>query len=219
MLDEFQFAIHHFVSTLPDEIKIKAQKVHDELLANPTADESQIKLAFHDIGVLEYPYRHAYADLIQMKEEGKLNALVLEHVDPPVRAVIEPHLKDGVHLDALLHSHFLTEQLTPEQIYQIEDGINISKRKLGEAIKKHVSDDTASYETILAKWNAYVKMVEAKIAELKALAPKGDDSQKQEILNRVQYYREGFLLTEPDPDLDEIEKEIAYWTETFAEEV
>ena len=62
-------------------------------------------------------------------------------------------------------------------------------------------------------------MVEAKIAELKALAPKGDDSQKQEILNRVQYYREGFLLTEPDPDLDEIEKEIAYWTETFAEEV
>ncbi len=219
LLDEFQFAIHHFVATLPDEIKTKAQQVHDELAADKTADETSIKLAFHDVGIQEYPYRHAYEDLIATKEEGKLNELVLEHVDTAVRTVIEPHLKSGVHLDEIMRSDLLEEKLTPEQIYQIEDGINVAKSKLAEAIKKHVSDDTASYEALLAKWMGRAKEIEGKIDELKALAPKGDENQKSEIMNRVQYYREGFLLTETDPDLDEIQKEIEYWKEAFAEEV
>ena len=219
LLDEFQFAIHHFASTLPDEIKTKAQKIHDDLLSDESANESSIKLAFHDVGIQEYPYRHAYEELIQTKEEGKLNDLVLEHVDAPVRAVIEPHLKSGVHLDELMHSDLLSENLTPEQIYQIEDGVNVAKSKLGESIKKHVSDDAASYESLLTKWTNRAKEIEAKIAELKAFAEKGDEGQKLEILNRVQYFREGFLLTEIDPDLEEIQQEINYWNETFAEMV
>ena len=48
------------------------------------------------------------------------------------------------------------------------------------------------------------KEIELAITELKAFAEKADENQKQEILNRVQYYREGFLLTETDPDLEEI---------------
>jgi hypothetical protein len=32
-------------------------------------------------------------------------------------------------------------------------------------------------------------------------------------------YKEGFLVTEPDPDLKEIEEEISYWKESLAEEV
>ncbi len=218
LLDEFQFAIHHFVATVPDEIKINAQKLHDALLADKTADETSLKLAFHDIGVQEYPYRHAYEELIHTKEEGKLNQLVSEHVDAPVRAVIEPHLNAGVHLDELMRSDLLSEQLTPEQIYQIEDGINVAKSKLAEAIKKHVSDDNASYETLLAKWTSHAKEIELAITELKAFAEKADENQKQEILNRVQYYREGFLLTETDPDLEEIKNEIEYWQDAFQEE-
>ena len=219
LLEEFQFAIHHFVATLPDEIKTKAQQIHDELAADNTADETSIKLAFHDVGIQEYPYRHAYEELISTKEEGKLNELVLEHVDASVRSVIESHLKSGVHIDELMHSDLLENQLSPEQIYQIEDGINVAKSKLAEAIKKHVSDDTASYESLLAKWMNRAKEIETKIEELKSLASKGDENQKQEILSRVQYYREGFLLTEVDPDLEEIKKEIEYWNEAFTEEV
>lgn len=218
MLDEFQFAIHHFVSTLPDEIKIKAQKVHDDLLSDQTADESTIKRAFYDIGVQEYPYRHAYDELIHTKEEGKMNQLVLEHVEPNVRAVIAPHLESGVHVEELIKSDLLAEKLTPTQIYQIEDGIAVAKSKLGEAIKNHVSADMAAYESLLAKWKQHTESIEVKIDELKALATKGDENQKVEILGRVEFYREGFLVTEVDPDLNEIQKEIEYWNETFAEE-
>lgn len=219
LLDEFQYAIHHFVPTLPEEIKAEAQSIHDQLEADKTADEAMIRREFHDIGVKEYPYRHAYDELIHTKEEGKMNQLVLEHVDEAVRGVIEPHLNAGVHLDELVKSDLLAESLTPEQIYQVIDGIAVAKSKLGEAIKNHVSADTAAYETLLQKWNDHVKMIESKLAELLELAKKGDEGQAAEIKEKVQMYKEGFLVTEPDPDVKEIDEEIAYWKEAFAEEV
>lgn len=219
LLEEFQYAIHHFVPTLPNEIKEDAQRIHDELLADKTADEGMIRRAFHDVGVREYPYRHAYEELLQTKEEGKMNQLVLEHVEESVRRVVEPHLASGVHLDELLRSDLLAESLTPEQLYQVVDGVAVAKSKLGEAIKSHVSADVASYEALLQKWNDHVRMIEAKLAELLAFAKKGDEGQAAEITGRVQMYKEGFLVTEPDPDVSEIDEEIAYWKETFAEAV
>lgn len=218
LLDEFQYAIHHFVPTLPDEIKEEAQKMHDELLADKTVDEGTIRRSFYEIGVKEYPYRHAYDDLIHTKEEGKMNQMVLEHVDESVRKVIEPHLNAGVHLDELVRSDLLAESLTPEQIYQVVDGIAVAKSKLGEAIKSHVSADTNAYDALLKKWNDHVKLIESKLAELSELAKKGDEGQVAEIKGKVQMYKEGFLVTEPDPELKEIEEEISYWKEAFAEE-
>jgi len=219
LLDEFQFAIHHFVPTLPDTIKQEAQKIHDDLLADETTDETTIKQAFHDIGVQEYPYRHAYQELITTKEEGKMNQLVLEHVDGAVKAVIEPLVKDGVYVEELVKSDLIAEKLSPEQVYQIEDGIMVAKSKLAEAIKKHVSDDEAAHEALLKKWQEHTKTIEEKIETLKAFAQKGDETQKTEILNRVQFYKEGFLVTEEDPDPKEIDEEIAYWQEAFEEAV
>ncbi|MCX6714460.1 MAG: hypothetical protein NTX72_01460 [Candidatus Uhrbacteria bacterium] len=218
LLDEFQYAIHHFVPTLPEEIKVEAQSIHDQLESDKTADEAMIRRAFHDVGVKEYPYRHAYDELIHTKEEGKMNQLVLEHVDEAVRKVIEPHLNAGVHLDELVRSDLLAEHLTPEQIYQVVDGIAVAKSKLGEAIKSHVSADAAAYDALLKKWNDHVKMIEGKLVELLAFAKKGDEGQASEIKGKVQMYKEGFLVTEPDPDEKEIEEEISYWKETFAEE-
>ena len=218
LLDEFQYAIHHFVPTLPDEIKAEAQKIHDDLEADKTADEAMIRRVFHDVGVKEYQYRHAYDELIHTKEEGKMNQLVLEHVEDAVKKVIEPHLNAGVHLDELIRSDLLAENLSPEQIYQVVDGIAVAKSKLGEAIKSHVSADTAAYDALLQKWNDHVKMIEGKLAELLDLAKQGDEGQASEIKGKVQMYKEGFLVTEPDPDLKEIEEEISYWKEAFAEE-
>jgi hypothetical protein len=219
LLDEFQYAIHHFVPTLPDEIKEEGQKIHDELETDKTADEAMIRRAFHDVGVKEYPYRHAYDELIHTKEEGKLNQMILEHVDDAVRSVIGPHLNAGVHVDELVRSDLLSESLSPEQIYQVIDGIAVAKSKLGEAIKSHVSADMAAYDILLKKWNDHVKMIEGKLSELLGLAKQGDEGQASEIKGKVQMYKEGFLVTEPDPDLKEIEEEISYWKESLAEEV
>ena len=144
-----------------------------------------------------------------------MNQLVLEHVDSIVRSVIESLINDGVHLEELVKSDLIVEKLSPEQIYQIVDGIMVAKSKLADAIKKHVSDDEVAYEALLAKWQQKTKEIEEKINELATFAGRGDESQKAEILNRVQYYKEGFLVTEEDPELKEIEEEISYWKEAF----
>ncbi len=217
-LDEFQYAIHHFVPTLPEEIKAEAQKIHDDLEADKSADESMIRREFYDVGVQEYPYRHAYDELVHTKEEGKMNELVLEHVDDAVKKVIEPHLSAGVHLDELLRSDLLAEKLSPEQIYQIVDGVAVAKSKLGDAIKTHASADAAAYDALLKKWEDHAKLIESKLVELSELAKKGDEGQAAEIKEKVKTFKEGFLVTETDPDLNEIEEEIAYWKEQFAEE-
>ena len=44
-----------------------------------------------------------------------------------------------------------------------------------------------------------------------------DPKWKDEILNKVERFREGFLVTEEDPELEMVEKEIEYWKDTFGE--
>jgi len=219
LLEEFQYAIHHFVPTLPEEIKEEAQNLHDTLLADKTSDESSIRLAFYTVGVKEYPYRHAYDDLLHTKEEGRLNQLVLEHVEADVRAVLKPHLDSGVHIDELVQSDLLEEKLSPEQLYQVIDGIAVAKSKLGEAIQSHVSADMQAYEDLLSKWKKEARTIEERLKDLLALSKEGDENQQAEIQERVRFLREGFLVTESDPDLQEIEEEILYWNDVFTEEV
>lgn len=215
MLDEFQFAIHHFVSTLPDQIKKQAQELHDKLLANENATEDDLKQVFYEIGVKEYPYRKAYEELTSSVAEPQIKVLVIDHVDEKVRSLIKPHLDSGVTLAELVSSDFFTEQLTPEQRYQVEDGILVAKSKLADQMKHHVSGHQAQYDELVAKWTKQAEAIEAALQKLEAMSQKGDENQKQEIINKTQRYREGFLVTEKDPELPEIQKEIEYWQETL----
>lgn len=214
-LDELAFAIRHFVPTLPKEIKDEAEIELEKMKSNPEVDEKTISEAFHDIGVREYPYRRAYIELIHGKAEDEMNALVLEHVEPNVREIIKPHLDSGVSLDELIASEMFFTQLTPEQQYQIEDGILVARSKLADQLKEHVTAESEIYRQLIEKWKIETEKIREAIARLEALASDSDENQKREILNKAARYREGFLITERDPDLKEIEKEIEYWQETF----
>lgn len=215
LLNEFAIAIRHFVPTLPKEIKQEAQETLDRLSANPETDEAAIRQAFYEIGVKEFPYRRAYQELTQGKAAAHLKAMVIEHVDEAVRGVIKPYLDSGVGLEELVKSDLFEKQLTPEQRYQMEDGILVASSKLAEMLKGQVSAEEASYELMVEKWKKRAVEIQAAIDELEALASKGDENQRAEILGKVARYREGFIITEPDPELGEVKKEIEYWKETF----
>lgn len=218
MLDEFQFAIKHFVPTVPPEVKEEAQKIHDQLVGNEATDEMAIKKAFYEVGVKEYPHRRAYTELTHSTAESQMKQMVLEHVDEAVRAVIEPFLNDGVGLEELVSSEIFTEKLDGTQRYQVEDGILVAKDKLAEVLKANVGDQAEHYNTLLEKWTNTANELVAQIDKLELFIQGGDESQQQEIKNKVARFREGFLITEPDPEMEEIKKEIEYWTDTFAEE-
>lgn len=217
-LDEFQFAIRHFVPTLPREIKEEAQKIHDDLAAKEDIDEAALREAFYTIGVKEYPYRKAYQELTHSSAEAQMKAMVLEHVDETVRAVIKPHLDAGVSLDELFSSEIFESQLDAKQRYQVEDGILVAANKLAEKFTVEVGGQADTYHTLVAKWKAHAAEIEKAIQDLEKLAQGGDENQQAEIKDKAARLREGFLVTEPDPELEEVKKEIEYWRDTFAEE-
>ncbi len=219
MLDEFSYAIKHFVPSVPDEVTMKAREVLQKLQADETADEDTIKSAFHDVGIMEYPHRKAYHDLTIKKAGKRMHDLVLEHVDEAVRKVIQPHLDAGVELSELIDSDLMVEQLSPEQRYQVIDGILVAQSKLGDELKNEVSFHTEDYHKLLAKWQAQAEKIDKTISEYVALASEVPEDAKQEILNRAKTFREGFLLTERDPDLAEIQREISLVKESIEEGV
>lgn len=218
MLDEFQFAIKHFAPTVPEAVKAEAQKVHDDIAGNESVDEVAVKKAFYTIGIKEYPYRRAYEELTHSSAEAQMKAMVLEHVDETVRGVIKPHLDEGVSLEELVSSKIFSEQLDAKQRYQVEDGILVAKDKLAETLKAQVGEQSDHYKALVDKWSSEAGKIQEALVTLEKLAQGGDENQQAEIKGKVARLREGFLVTEPDPQLEEVQKEIDYWTETFAEE-
>ncbi|PJE77010.1 hypothetical protein COV05_01145 [Candidatus Uhrbacteria bacterium CG10_big_fil_rev_8_21_14_0_10_48_16] len=218
MLDEFQFAIKHFAPTVPEAVKAEAQKVHDDIAGNESVDEVAVKKAFYTIGIKEYPYRRAYEELTHSSAEAQMKSMVLEHVDETVRSVIKPHLDEGVSLEELVSSKIFSEQLDAKQRYQVEDGILVAKDKLAETLKAQVGEQSDHYKALVDKWSSEAGKIQEALVTLEKLAQGGDENQQAEIKGKVARLREGFLVTEPDPQLEEVQKEIDYWTETFAEE-
>jgi hypothetical protein len=218
MLDEFQYAIKHFVPTLPTPIKEEAQRIHDDLAGNEALDEAAIKHAFYTIGIKEYPYRRAYQELTSSTAEKMLEQMVLEHVDDTVRGVIKPHLDEGVSLEELISSDLFTEALDPKQRYQVEDGILVAKAKLTEMLTNRVGEQASQYQTLVEKWTQEAGKIQEAIDELEVLSQGGDETQQAEIKGKVARFREGFLITETDPEREIVKKEIEYWKDTFAEE-
>ncbi len=218
LLEEFQQAIRHFAPTLPKEIKKEATEIHDRLLADEKADEAQIRKAFYDVGVKEYPYRKAYQELTRGEAGAQMKELVLEHVDEIVRGMIKPHLDSGVSLEELVKSDLFASQLSAAQQYQVEDGILVASSKISDELKVQKNPTESShYNVLVKKWTAHAQEIQKAIDVLEALGKKGDDNQRREIIEKVTVFREGFLVTEPDPELEEIKKEAEYWEEIFAE--
>ncbi len=217
LLNEYRYAVRHFVPTLPKEIKQEGVDALERLSADMQADEAQIKKVFYEIGVKEFPYRRAYQELTAGKAAPHLKAMVLEHVDETVRSVIKPYLDSGVGIEELVKSELFEKELTPEQRYQVEDGILVASSKLAEMLKGQVSAEEASYELLVEKWKKHAGEIQKAIDELEALASQGNENQRAEIKDKVARYREGFLITETDPELQEIKKEIEYWQDTFAQ--
>ncbi len=218
LLDEFKYAIDHFVSTVPEDVTAQANKVLQDMTGNTAVDEVHILSAFHDIGIQEYPHRRAYHELAVTSASGRLNELVIEHVEDSVSSVIKPLLDSGVTLEELVSSDMFTEKLTPEQRYQVEDGILVSKSKLADELAGDISAESDEYKKLLKKWEDHAKEIDAAIGELKTYASGGTNEQKEEIIGKAERFAEGFMVTERDPELEEVRKEIEYWKDTFAEE-
>lgn len=217
-LDEYQIAINNLASSVPSEIKERAQSLHDELLADVDASEEAVLAAVVETGLAEYPYRHAFQELTEGAEERKRVELVLDHVDESVRARLKQHLDAGVPLDDVISSGLFQTAFTPEERYQVEDAVLDARDHVKEELAAAFTADAPAYQKSLKKWETYRDQIAEKIDELEAMAST-DAKWKEEILGKVKRFREGFAVTERDVELEEVEKEIEYWKGVFGEEI
>lgn len=217
-LDEYALAIQNLAPTVPDEVKQEAERMLSELKKNPDTTEEEIRKALILTGLAEYPHRRAYKELAGTRATEAEKRLVLEHVDATVREKIQPHLDAGVPLEVLVRSDLFEKELTAEQRYQVEDAILDAKDHVKEEMEKSMETGSPEYQVALKKWEGVRDAISKKIDELEAMESK-DPKWKDEIAEKVKFFREGFSVTEPDPELETVEKEIEYWRGTFGEEL
>ncbi len=217
-LDEYQFAINHLAPTVPAEIKERAQRMHDDLLSNPEATEDEIDAAMAQTGLAEYPHRHAFQELTAGGVEARRVEIVLEHVEPEVAEKVKKMVDSGVGMAELVDSSLFETDFTPEERHQVEDALLDADIHIREEFGKDAAADEKKYAALLKKWEKTRDAIAAKIDELDALKNK-DEKWHDDIVEKVSRFREGFLVTEPDPTLEEVEKEIEYWKGTMGEEV
>ncbi len=218
MLDEYKIAIDRLVPTVPEEVKTKALEAHAALSANPEATEEQIRQALFETGVAEYPHRRAFAELTAAGTDTRRAEIVLEHVEAGVHDKLKKLLDSGVSFGELTHSGLFETEFTPDERYQIEDALLDAdihiREEFGEAAKK----EGETYQKLFAKHKKAQEELLAKIEELQAIGVKNPAS-REEVEASVARFREGFSVTEPDPDLAEIENEISYWNDANADVV
>ena len=216
-LKEFEVAIDHLVPTVPADLKKEAQALLTDLKANPKATEDEIRAAVVRIGRAEYPHRHAWAELTTPTKEAKLQEIVFDHIDASVRKKIESCLASGVNLDQFVRSPLFEESLTPEERYQVEDAILDAPHHIDELLEKTITADSPTYKKAYDRWLNEEEKILAAIDKLEAMQHK-DPKWKDEIVHKVARFREGFSVTETDPTLEEVEREIEYWEGVLVEE-
>jgi hypothetical protein len=217
LLKEFQVAIDHFVPTIPAEVTGLAQEAHDGLLTNPEATEDEIRGALFVAGMAEYPHRHAFKEMTSGGIEARRVEITLEHVEPEVAEKVKKLTDSGVSMNELTNSQLFETDFTPEERHQVEDALLDADIHVREEFGKEVASDEKRYAALVKKWTERRDAIAAKIDELEVLKNK-DEKWHDEIVEKVKRFRDGFSVTEPDPELEEVEKEIEYWKGTMGEE-
>ena len=216
--DEYQFAINHLVPTVPVEIKRVAQKMHDDLLANPEVTENEIDAAMMRTGLAEYPHRRAFQEMTSSDKEMRRAEIVLDHVETRVAEKVKTYVDSGVTLGELVKSNLFETEFDAEERHQIEDALLDADIHIREEFGAEAVNDEKKYGALVKKWEKIRDEIAGKIDELESLKNK-DEKWHDEILDKAHTFREGFLVTEPDVSREEVEKEIEYWKGTMGEEV
>ncbi len=216
-LDEFKIAIEKLVPLTPSEIVEEAKKLHAELEVNPVASEEMIRQALRAIGRKEYPYRKAFQELCESDEEQRLQAAVFDRLDPEVAKKVKEVTAHGVILEDYVASPAFEEQLTAEERYQVTQAILIVDEILENQCDDRATARKQNYLDLVAKYENEARALEEKIAMLAQMA-EGSSAHGDEIQATVDRLNEGWSVVERDPSAEEIEQEIAYWKDIFAEE-
>lgn len=213
LLQEFHIAIQKFVPTVPEDIKEQSFKLYTDLLENESSSEQDIHNALISVGKNEFPHRHAFHELTDSMKDAKQVELLFSKLPAELVEKIKTAM-GGDSLEDMLRSETADTMLTGVERQQIEDVMIDVSEALNDSLKEGINADAykASYE----KWQKQMELMQTKIDTIRAFADQSE-KWKEEILGKVAALEEGWSVTEQDPELERLEKEIEYWEGKISE--
>ena len=210
LLEEFQIAIRLFELTIPIEIKEEAQQLHDQYVADPSVSRETIKQGMYEIGVKTFVDRNAYHALIDEIAGQKRDELVFQKLPAEVADRVKAFIGQGHTLDDLLYSKDFEEKLSVEDRVVLEGVILDAKAQVPALAQSIVEEQKDRYADLQAKWEEQKQEILQALEQLEGLE-KQNEKWGAEIVAQIDQFKEGFLVTEPDPKLYDVKQAVEYW--------
>ncbi len=210
LLEEFQIAIRLFEPTIPLEIKKEAQQLHDQYIADLSVSREVIKQGMYEIGVKTFVDRNAYHALIDEVAGQKRDELVFQKLPADLAGRVKSLIGQGHTLDDLLHGKELEEKLSAEDRVALEGVILDAKTQVPELMRSIVEEQKDRYADLWAKWEEQKKEILRALEQLEGLKNQ-NKKWGAEISAQIDQFKEGFLVTEPDPKLYDVKQAVEYW--------
>lgn len=213
-LNELVYAVSHLPPVIPEDVMAEIQKRLSEVKSfGPKVTDDIVRDAMIAIGKMEWPYRHAYNDILPVFAKGKELELLLEHLSPELRKKVQDISGGDVTIAELMSSKVFETEFTADERFLLEEASFEARQHTAKFMAEQLqtnSECKVAFEKALAKAkDEQVKLDEA-ISRLEALAGV-DEHWGAEIKNKVEQFRLGWSIAEPDARVEIVEQEIDYW--------
>ncbi len=216
-MQDFRKAVARLVPLTPKTIRDEAVQLADDLEQNESSTIEQIRQALVYVGRKEFPFRMAYQELCAGDEEARLQEFVLAKLDESVKTKMEPVVKYGVHILDFVKSSQFESELTDDDRSQIIREINAAHDVLDRQCDERAAARRGTYDELVVRWTATQAHIQQTIEVLRGMADR-DPEYHDDILARVQQFEDGWSMVEVDPTVDDVQKEITYWTSVLSED-
>lgn len=213
-LNELIFAVAHLPPVIPEDVMAEIQKRLSEVKSfGPKVTDDIVRDAMIAIGKMEWPYRHAYNEILPMFAKGKELELLLEHLSPELRKKVNDISGGDVTIAELMSSKVFETEFTADEKFLLEEATLEAREHTAKYIAEQIQANAeckTAFENALTKARADQVILDETISRLEALAGV-DEHWGVEIKNKVEQFRLGWSIAEKDARTEIVEQEIDYW--------
>jgi len=178
---------------------------------NPETKIEDIESRLIAFGAELWPYCEAYEQFYKIYGEAKERELMKKKLSEPAGMALDKFVAQGGNIESVRDGskfeQFFDSDIKGEIVaaeLEAHDGVHEEMEKLIAGEKR------SEFEALLADRKEKQAALARKIDELAALADRSFD-RREEILDKVKIFREGFAYAERSPSLDDVSHEIQYY--------
>jgi len=208
MLDTFKQSIDHIPVTVSREIADQAQNDFEAMALNQSISAEAIEDKNMQLGRTIWPHLKAYDELYAKYGKQKEHEAFLETLRPDVLEHFKKWNTNGSLIFDIRRGKEFEQEFQPEEKFAIEEAYLDATESARSYVDELVQGEKKNeYEESLKANEERQKELMDRIATLRGMA-NVSEKWSAEILGKVRLFELGWAVTEKDPELYEVEKEI-----------